>query len=92
MQAYFDRTEPKERGPVGAVVLLGLVAVPIQLCTVVVLGAALLRVLKARRAGQPERLLVIAVVGLQVVLQLARWAAMKRLREALVDVEVGPVR
>ena len=79
MQAWFDRTEPEERGPAGEVVLLGMIAAPIQLCTVVVVGVALLRRLQARRAGRLQRLLVVGVVVVQAMLQLTRRAVMRRL-------------
>jgi hypothetical protein len=91
MQAWFDRTEPDERGPLVAVVLLGLIAAPVMLFTVVVLGVALLRLVSGRGAGPLQRLLV-AVVGLQVVLQLVRWAVMRRLRKAMGNVEAPPAR
>jgi hypothetical protein len=90
MQAWFDRTKPEERGPAGAVVLLGVVAVPIQLCTVVVVGVALVRRLRGRRAGLPQRLLLGGVIGVQAVLQLVRWAVLRRLYRALADVESSP--
>lgn len=87
MQAWFDRTEPDERGPLVAVVLLGLIAAPVMLFTVVVLGVALLRLVSGRGAGPLQRLLVAVVVGLQAVLQLVRWAVMRRLRKAMGNVE-----
>jgi hypothetical protein len=92
VQEWFDRTEPEERGPAVAVVLLGLVAVPIQLCTVVVLGVALLRRLKGRRAGPLQRLLLVGVGGVQAVLQLARRAVMRRLYRAMADGRDQPAR
>jgi hypothetical protein len=92
MQAWFDRTEPEERGPAGEVVLLGLIAAPIQLCTVVVVGVALLRRLQGRRAGRLQRLLLVGVVVVQAMLQLTRWAVMRRLYRALADVESQPAR
>jgi hypothetical protein len=92
MQAWLDSTRPEERGPVGAVVLLGVIAVPIQLCTVVVVGVALVRRLQGRRAGLLQRLVLGGVVGVQVVLQLARWAVLRRLYRALADFEHRPAR
>lgn len=88
MQAWFDGTEPDERGPlVAALVILGLIAAPVMLCTVVVLGVALLRLLKGRRVGQWQRLLLAIVVGLHMVLQLARRAVLRRLHKTLNNVE-----
>lgn len=70
-----------------AVVLLGLIAAPVMLCTVVVFGVALPRLLRGRRVGQWQRLLLAIVVGLQVVLQLARRAVLRRLHKTLDNVE-----
>lgn len=92
MQAWLDSTRPEERGPAGAVVLLGVIAVPIQLCTVVVVGVALVRRLQGRRAGLLQRLVLGGVVGVQAVLQLARWAVLRRLYRALADFEHRPAR
>ena len=50
-KAWFDRTEPGERGRLVAVVLLGLIAAPVMLFSVVVLGVALGRLVSGRGAG-----------------------------------------
>jgi hypothetical protein len=92
MQAWFDSTQPDQRGPLAGVVLFGLIAAPVMLFTVVVLGLALLRLVSGCGAGALQRFLVAVVVGLQVVLQLMRWAVMRRLRKAMGNVEARPAR
>lgn len=90
MQEWFDRTEPGERRPAAAVVLLGIVAVPVQLCTIVALGVALVQRLRGQGSGRLRRPVLIGLGGVQVLLQAARWAVLRRLDQAMADGGVQP--
>lgn len=87
-EAWFDATTPDERGPiVGAVVLLGLGTALLMPFTILVFVVVIIRTLSGRRGWLLQRLLVAAAVGLEAVLQIARWAVLRRLHEALADFE-----